>query len=58
MADILLAADLENEMEAMAEGGDGDEDVYADDDDEVIVSVGRSTPMGTRNNLIYYNYFL
>ena len=35
MADILLAAELENEMEAMAEGGDGDEDVYADDDDEV-----------------------
>ena len=41
MADILLAAELENEMEAMAEGGDGDEDVYADDDEEVAGEEGR-----------------
>ena len=41
VADILLAAELENEMEAMAEGGDGDEDVYADDDEEVAGEEGR-----------------
>ena len=35
VADILLAAELENEMEVMAEGEDGDEDVFADDGEEV-----------------------
>ena len=35
MADILLAAELENEMEVMAEGEDGDEEVFADDGEEV-----------------------
>ena len=35
VADILLAAELENEMETMAEGGDCDEDdVYADEEGE------------------------
>ena len=37
MADILLAAELENEMDAMAEGGDCDEDgVYEDEDGEEV----------------------
>ena len=35
VADILLAAELENEMEVMAEGEDGDEEVFADDGEEV-----------------------
>ena len=42
VADILLAAELENEMEAMAEGGDcdEDEDVYADEEGEDGVAGG------------------
>ena len=50
MADILLAAELENEMDAMAEGGDGDEDVYADDGDEE--EVGEEGQVMDRSHLV------
>ena len=50
VADILLAAELENEMDAMAEGGDGDEDVYADDGDEE--EVGEEGQVMDRSHLV------